>query len=157
MAEITCWRLVGERSARRIRREYLRAVLRQDIAFFDTEISTSDIMHGISSDVAQIQEVMAEKVFEFLPHLLLMSFDFFPYTSQNKTITLHSLKLLPTYLFFVSSSILIGPKFLNADGTFRSSHIYVFLRVRSWLYEIVEGCFGSFCSHPINNVLWDSL
>ena len=53
---------MGERSAQRIRTEYLRAVLRQDIGFFDTEISTSDIMHGISSDVAQIQEVMGKKV-----------------------------------------------------------------------------------------------
>ncbi|KAL0341806.1 UNVERIFIED_CONTAM: ABC transporter B family member 19 [Sesamum calycinum] len=39
--EITCWRIVGERSAHRIRTEYLRAVLRQDIGFFDTELSTS--------------------------------------------------------------------------------------------------------------------
>jgi len=62
LAEITCWKLVGERSALRIRTEYLRAVLRQDISFFDTEISTGDIMHGISSDVAQIQEVIGEKV-----------------------------------------------------------------------------------------------
>lgn len=62
LAEISCWRLVGERSAQRIRTEYLRAVLRQDVGFFDTQISTGDIMHGISSDVAQIQEVMGEKV-----------------------------------------------------------------------------------------------
>lgn len=62
LAEITCWRLAGERSAHRIRTEYLRAVLRQDIAFFDTGINTGDIMHGISSDVAQIQEVTGEKV-----------------------------------------------------------------------------------------------
>ena len=53
---------MGERSAQRIRTEYLRAVLRQDISFFDTEINTGDIMHGIASDVAQIQEVMGEKV-----------------------------------------------------------------------------------------------
>lgn len=53
---------MGERSAHKIRTDYLRAVLRQDVGYFDTEISTGDIMHGISSDVAQIQEVMAEKV-----------------------------------------------------------------------------------------------
>lgn len=53
---------MGDRSAQRIRTKYLRAVLRQDISFFDTKISTGDIMHGISSDVAQIQEVMGEKV-----------------------------------------------------------------------------------------------
>ncbi|KAK8992619.1 hypothetical protein V6N11_048694 [Hibiscus sabdariffa] len=67
--EITCWRLVGERSAQRIRTKYLRAVLRQDISFFDTEVGTGDIMHGISSDVAQIQEVMGEKMAHFVHHV----------------------------------------------------------------------------------------
>lgn len=67
--EITCWRMVGELSAYRIRTKYLRAVLRQDIGFFDTDISTSDIMHGISSDVAQIQEVLGEKMAHFVHHI----------------------------------------------------------------------------------------
>ncbi|KAK8524744.1 hypothetical protein V6N13_015756 [Hibiscus sabdariffa] len=67
--EITCWRLVGERSAQRIRTKYLRSVLRQDISFFDTEVGTSDIMHGISSDVAQIQEVIGEKMAHFIHHV----------------------------------------------------------------------------------------
>ncbi|KAF9689820.1 hypothetical protein SADUNF_Sadunf01G0132300 [Salix dunnii] len=67
--EITCWRLVGERSAHRIRNLYLRAVLRQDITFFDTKTRTSDIMHGISSDAAQIQEVMGEKMAHFIHHI----------------------------------------------------------------------------------------
>ncbi|KAM7471890.1 hypothetical protein LguiA_010073 [Lonicera macranthoides] len=61
--------MVGERSAHRIRTKYLRAVLRQDVGFFDTDISTSDIMHGISSDVAQIQEVMGEKMAHFVHHI----------------------------------------------------------------------------------------
>ncbi|KAJ9179441.1 hypothetical protein P3X46_011229 [Hevea brasiliensis] len=64
--EISCWRLVGERSAHRIRTIYLRAVLGQDISFYDTEVSTGDVMHGISSDVAQIQEVMGEKMAHFV-------------------------------------------------------------------------------------------
>lgn len=72
MTEITCWRLVGERSAQRIRTKYLRAVLRQDIGFFDTEVSTSDIMHGISSDIAKIQEVMGEKVNPLRSFLILL-------------------------------------------------------------------------------------
>ncbi|KAK3410679.1 hypothetical protein EUGRSUZ_J02615 [Eucalyptus grandis] len=67
--QITCWRLVGDRAAQRIRTNYLRAVLRQDIGFFDTQVSTGDIMHGISSDVAQIQEVMGEKMAYFVYHI----------------------------------------------------------------------------------------
>ncbi|KAG7025911.1 ABC transporter B family member 19, partial [Cucurbita argyrosperma subsp. argyrosperma] len=69
LTEITCWRLVGDRSAERIRTKYLRAILRQDISFFDMKISTGDIMHGISSDVAQIQEVMGEKMAHFIHHI----------------------------------------------------------------------------------------
>lgn len=68
---------MGERSAQRIRSEYLRAVLRQDITFFDTDINTGDIMHGIASDVAQIQEVMGEKVlssFSYSTHKQLASY-----------------------------------------------------------------------------------
>jgi ABC-type multidrug transport system fused ATPase/permease subunit len=61
-AEITCWRIIDERSALRMRREYLKSVLRQEIGFFDTEVSTGEVMQSISSDVAQIQEVMGEKV-----------------------------------------------------------------------------------------------
>ncbi|CAI0418939.1 unnamed protein product [Linum tenue] len=67
--EITCFRLVGDRSAHRIRTKYLRAVLRQNIGFFDTEVGTGDIMHGIASDVAQIQEVMGEKMANFVQQL----------------------------------------------------------------------------------------
>nr|XP_043635268.1 ABC transporter B family member 19-like [Erigeron canadensis] len=67
--QMACWRLVGERSAHRIRTKYLRSVLRQDVSFFDTEISTSDIIHGISSDVAQIQEVMGDKMAHFIYHI----------------------------------------------------------------------------------------
>jgi ATP-binding cassette, subfamily B (MDR/TAP), member 1 len=57
-----CWRMIGERSALRMRREYLKAVLRQEVGFFDTEVSTGEVMQSISSDVAQIQDVMGDKV-----------------------------------------------------------------------------------------------
>ncbi|KAE8675298.1 hypothetical protein F3Y22_tig00111678pilonHSYRG00012 [Hibiscus syriacus] len=51
-----------------LRTKYSRAVLRQDISFFDTEVGTGDIMHGISSDVAQIQEMahFIHHVFTFI-------------------------------------------------------------------------------------------
>lgn len=57
-----CWRMIGERSALRMRREYLKAVLRQEVGFFDTEVSTGEVMQSISSDVAQIRDVMGDKV-----------------------------------------------------------------------------------------------
>ncbi|KAF2937624.1 hypothetical protein DAI22_03g063500 [Oryza sativa Japonica Group] len=74
--EITCWRIIGERSALRMRREYLKAVLRQEIGFFDTEVSTGEVMHSISGDVAQIQEVMGEKIPGFVHHVFTFVFGY---------------------------------------------------------------------------------
>uniref|UniRef100_A0A0E0K9P2 Uncharacterized protein n=1 Tax=Oryza punctata TaxID=4537 RepID=A0A0E0K9P2_ORYPU len=74
--EITCWRIIGERSALRMRREYLKAVLRQEIGFFDTEVSTGEVMHSISGDVAQIQEVMGEKMPGFVHHVFTFVFGY---------------------------------------------------------------------------------
>ncbi|KAL6839693.1 hypothetical protein ACP4OV_030381 [Aristida adscensionis] len=74
--EITCWRIIGERSALRMRREYLKAVLRQEIGFFDTEVSTGEVMQSISSDVAQIQEVMGEKMAGFVHHVFTFIFGY---------------------------------------------------------------------------------
>ncbi|KAH9305722.1 hypothetical protein KI387_010126, partial [Taxus chinensis] len=59
--QITCWTIAGEKMAQRIRTKYLRAVLRQDIEYFDTGIETGDIMHGLSTDVTQIQEATGVK------------------------------------------------------------------------------------------------
>ncbi|RLM64313.1 hypothetical protein C2845_PM16G03300 [Panicum miliaceum] len=75
-AEIACWRIIGERSALRIRREYLKAVLRQEIGFFDTEVSTGEVMQSISSDVAQIQDVMGEKMAGFVHHVFTFIFGY---------------------------------------------------------------------------------
>ncbi|XP_039818449.1 ABC transporter B family member 19-like [Panicum virgatum] len=74
--EITCWRIIGERSALRIRREYLKGVLRQKIGFFDTEVSTGEVMQSISSDVAQIQDVMGEKMAGFVHHVFTFIFGY---------------------------------------------------------------------------------
>ncbi|WVZ83469.1 hypothetical protein U9M48_030611 [Paspalum notatum var. saurae] len=74
--EITCWRMIGERSALRMRREYLKAVLRQEVAFFDTEVSTGEVMQSISSDVAQIEDVMGEKMAGLLHHVFTFVFGY---------------------------------------------------------------------------------
>ncbi|KAF2937623.1 hypothetical protein DAI22_03g063500 [Oryza sativa Japonica Group] len=59
-----------------MRREYLKAVLRQEIGFFDTEVSTGEVMHSISGDVAQIQEVMGEKIPGFVHHVFTFVFGY---------------------------------------------------------------------------------
>lgn len=54
--------VTGERQATRIRGLYLRTILRQDIAFFDTETTTGEVIGRMSGDTILIQEAMGEKV-----------------------------------------------------------------------------------------------
>ncbi|EOA25272.1 hypothetical protein CARUB_v10018587mg [Capsella rubella] len=62
-----CWTRTGERQASRMREKYLRAVLRQDVSYFDLHVtSTSDVITSVSSDTLVIQDVLSEKLPNFL-------------------------------------------------------------------------------------------
>ncbi|KAJ3116721.1 tRNA N6-adenosine threonylcarbamoyltransferase [Phlyctochytrium bullatum] len=55
------WMYSGERQTKRIREEYLQAVLRQEIAFFD-QTQTGDITTRLTGDIHIIQEGISDKV-----------------------------------------------------------------------------------------------
>ncbi|KFK33731.1 hypothetical protein AALP_AA5G052500 [Arabis alpina] len=62
-----CWTRTGERQTARMRERYLRAVLRQDVGYFDLHVtSTSDVITSVSSDSFVIQDVLSEKLPNFL-------------------------------------------------------------------------------------------
>ena len=61
-AEVSCWMVTGERQAARIRSLYLKTILKQDIAFFDTETNTGEVIGRMSGDTILIQDAMGEKV-----------------------------------------------------------------------------------------------
>lgn len=54
--------VTGERQAARIRSLYLKAILRQDIEFFDKEINTGEVVERMSADTVIIQLAMGQKV-----------------------------------------------------------------------------------------------
>ncbi|KAI8541585.1 hypothetical protein RHMOL_Rhmol08G0073000 [Rhododendron molle] len=65
-----CWTRTAERQASRMRSGYLKAVLRQDVGYFDLYVtSTSEVITSVSSDSLVIQEVISEKVPVFLMNL----------------------------------------------------------------------------------------
>ena len=57
--------VTGEMQAARITNLYLKTILRQDIAFFDKETNTGEVIGRMSGDTVRIQEAMGEKVTEF--------------------------------------------------------------------------------------------
>ncbi|KAJ1425598.1 P-loop containing nucleoside triphosphate hydrolase [Sesbania bispinosa] len=64
--QVTCWMVTGERQAARIRGLYLKTILRQDVAFFDKETNTGEVVGRMSGDTVLIQDAMGEKVGKFL-------------------------------------------------------------------------------------------
>merc|ERR1719239_292923 len=58
---VTCLTYSAERQAYRIRTEFLKAMLRQDISWFDMT-TTSDFASKMTEDLNKIQEGMGEKI-----------------------------------------------------------------------------------------------
>ncbi|KAK7363393.1 hypothetical protein VNO77_05535 [Canavalia gladiata] len=67
--QMAFWVMTGERQAARIRGLYLKAILRQDISFFDKEINSGEAVERMSGDTVLIQEAMGEKVGKFIQHV----------------------------------------------------------------------------------------
>ncbi|KAI4384908.1 hypothetical protein MLD38_002993 [Melastoma candidum] len=64
--QVSSWMVTGERQAARIRGLYLKTILRQDVAFFDCETNTGEVVGRMSGDTVLIQEAMGEKVGKFI-------------------------------------------------------------------------------------------
>ncbi|CAL5370002.1 unnamed protein product [Camellia sinensis] len=65
-----CWTRTAERQASRMRTRYLKAVLRQDVGYFDLHVtSTAEVITSVSNDSLVIQDAISEKVPVFLMNL----------------------------------------------------------------------------------------
>ncbi|KAJ0763300.1 putative ABC-type xenobiotic transporter [Helianthus annuus] len=72
-----CWTRSAERQTSRLRMEYLKSVLRQEVGFFDTQVGSSinfEVISTISGDAQLIQDVMADKLPNCLCHLSALVF-----------------------------------------------------------------------------------
>ncbi|XP_057769484.1 ABC transporter B family member 15-like [Salvia miltiorrhiza] len=65
-----CWTRTAERQASRLRSRYLKAVMRQDVGYFDLHVtSTAEVIQSVSSDSLVIQDSISEKVPVFVMNL----------------------------------------------------------------------------------------
>ncbi|KAJ3670707.1 hypothetical protein LUZ60_008133 [Juncus effusus] len=64
--QVSCWMITGERQAAQIRGMYLEAILRQDIGFFDKELTTGQVVERMSGDTVFLQDAVGEKVGKFI-------------------------------------------------------------------------------------------
>ncbi|KAI3765918.1 hypothetical protein L2E82_15964 [Cichorium intybus] len=62
-----CWGHTAERQSSRIRTKYLKAILRQEIGYFDKTLEASRVITNISTDISiNIQGVISEKIPNFI-------------------------------------------------------------------------------------------
>lgn len=72
-AEVSFWTLTGDRQAAKLRAKYLKALLRQDVAYFDTDTNTGQVVSSIASDPLVVQDAISEKVEPASDELLLQA------------------------------------------------------------------------------------
>jgi ATP-binding cassette subfamily B (MDR/TAP) protein 1 len=111
--EVACWMQTGERQSARIRIKYLRAMLAQDIAFFDKDASTGEIVSRISNDTLVVQEAIGEKMGIFLHYLAMFVAGICVSLSALWQITLVTFSVLP--IIAVTGGIYITYKTTQAS------------------------------------------
>ncbi|KAK4402701.1 ABC transporter B family member 15 [Sesamum angolense] len=111
-----CWTRTAERQTSRIRTEYLRSVLRQDVGFFDTRGASSTtfkVVSSISADAHSIQAVIAEKIPNCLVDLSAFVFSLIVAFLLSWRLALAS---LPCALCFIAPGVVFG-KLMMSLGT----------------------------------------
>uniref|UniRef100_A0A0D9WJC3 MDR-like ABC transporter n=1 Tax=Leersia perrieri TaxID=77586 RepID=A0A0D9WJC3_9ORYZ len=96
---VSCWAVTGERQATRIRSLYLKTILRQDMAFFDKEMTTGQVVSSISADTTLIQGAIGEKVGKFLQLVTTFLGGFVLAFLKGWLLTLVMLSTIPPFIF----------------------------------------------------------
>uniref|UniRef100_I1PXM6 MDR-like ABC transporter n=1 Tax=Oryza glaberrima TaxID=4538 RepID=I1PXM6_ORYGL len=97
--QVSCWSVTGERQATRIRSLYLKTILRQDMAFFDKEMTTGQVISSISTDTTLIQGAIGEKVGKFLQLVTTFLGGFVLAFLKGWLLTLVMLSTIPPFIF----------------------------------------------------------
>ncbi|KAL0436044.1 UNVERIFIED_CONTAM: ABC transporter B family member 4 [Sesamum radiatum] len=124
--QVACWMITGERQAARIRSLYLRTILRQDVAFFDKETNTGEVIGRMSGDTVLIQDAMGEKVGKFIQLLATFVGGFVIAFIKGWLLTLVMLSSIP--LLVISGGIM--SHVLSKMASVAKMHM---LRLQLWL------------------------
>ncbi|KAL3620376.1 ABC transporter B member 11 [Castilleja foliolosa] len=112
-SQVACWMITGERQAVRIRNLYLKAILRQDIGYFDKETNTGEIVERMSSDTFIIQDAIGEKIGKFLQLTATFSGGFVIAFIRGWLLTLVLLSAIPFLVISAALMTILIAKFTS--------------------------------------------
>ncbi|KAI3948362.1 hypothetical protein MKW98_013860 [Papaver atlanticum] len=115
--QVGCWMVTGERQAARIRSIYLKTILRQDIAFFDNETTTGEVIGRMSGDTVLIQEAMGEKVGKFVEQLATFVGGFIVAFVKGWLLTLVMLTTIPPLVITGAAMSIVIAKMASRGQT----------------------------------------
>ncbi|KAL6650704.1 hypothetical protein ACP70R_009629 [Stipagrostis hirtigluma subsp. patula] len=117
-----CWARTAERQASRMRARYLRAVLRQDVEYFDLRAGTtaSEVVTGVSSDSVAVQDALAEKVPSFVANVATFVGCYVVGLAALWRLTLAA--LLPSALLLVVPGLVYGRVLLGISRRIREQY-----------------------------------
>ncbi|KAE9611882.1 putative xenobiotic-transporting ATPase [Lupinus albus] len=123
--QVSCWMVTGERQAARIRGLYLKTILRQDVAFFDKETNTGEVIGRMSGDTVLIQDAMGEKVGKFLQLIATFIGGFVVAFVKGWLLTLVMMSTLPLLVFSgATMAIIIGRMASRGQTAYaKASHV----------------------------------
>ncbi|KAF1880268.1 hypothetical protein Lal_00048904 [Lupinus albus] len=123
--KVSCWMVTGERQAARIRGLYLKTILRQDVAFFDKETNTGEVIGRMSGDTVLIQDAMGEKVGKFLQLIATFIGGFVVAFVKGWLLTLVMMSTLPLLVFSgATMAIIIGRMASRGQTAYaKASHV----------------------------------
>lgn len=113
-----CFSLFGERLVRRMRENYFRGLLRQEIAFFEN-LPAGDVASCLTSDIETIRSGVSEKVgivissFSYLLGAYVVSF------SKDAKLAAMLVSLIPAYILMAA----VGGKYVGRYTSRVSDHI----------------------------------
>ncbi|CAO1597604.1 hypothetical protein XANCAGTX0491_001411 [Xanthoria calcicola] len=113
-----CFSLFGERLVRRMRENYFRGLLRQEIAFFD-DLPAGDVASCLTSDIETIRSGVSEKVgivissFSYLLGAYVVSF------IKDAKLAAMLVSLVPAYILMAA----VGGKYVGRYTSRVSEHI----------------------------------
>ncbi|KAM0914411.1 hypothetical protein ACQ4PT_011590 [Festuca glaucescens] len=118
--QVSCWTITGERQAARIRAQNLKAILRQDIAFFDKEMSTGQVIERMCGDTFLIQDAIGEKVGKYIQLLSTFFGGFIIAFVRGWLLALVMLSSIPPV---VLTGVIVSRRMANLSTRMRAKYV----------------------------------
>ncbi|CDP19828.1 unnamed protein product [Coffea canephora] len=108
--QVSCWTITGERQASRLQGLYFETLLRQEIGYFDTEMTVGQALGMASSDAITIQDAMSAEIGKSIQYLSTFLGGFLIAFARGWLLSLSLVSMIPSLLIVGGVTVIILAK-----------------------------------------------